>query len=84
MKQFKTPENLTVGPVTANLLLSLRSVEAARDYAFRSYVDLFGEDLAQNEMGELDQLFDAVRVYLNRKIGDNINYWANCIEPDEI
>lgn len=85
MNVYKIPETLTVGPTTANLLLSLRSVEAAREYLCRYYNEQFGEETAETEIEQVDaKLFDPVRDFLERKIIDNIRYWANIIEPDEI
>lgn len=87
MSNYKIPETLTVGPTTANLLLSLRSVEAAREYLCRYYNEQFGEETAPSEIEDADidaKLFDPVRDFLERKIIDNIRYWANVYNPDGI
>ena len=67
---------LTVGPVTENLYLSLRAVEAARNYYYCAFGDIGREQ---------DGLFNAVQDMLERAIIEAAWIWANtCPETSEI
>lgn len=89
MEQITTPDTLTIGPVTTNLLLSLRHVEEAREYLYKAYGEEYGEDIetesvVEKKMEAVGAHFDALRDKLQNDISERIYYWANNLEPGEI
>lgn len=67
---------LTVGPIMANLLLSLRAVEHARDYYFAAFEAMGGETAAAAAIDEGGGLFDAVRDMLETEAIIEARNWA--------
>jgi len=70
-------KGLTVSPSTENLYLSLRAVEAARNYFYCAAEELAGEKAAAERLKENGGLFDAVRDMIENEIADAARYWAN-------
>lgn len=76
---------LTVGHVTENLYLSLRAVEAARNYYYCAFEEMGGDQDGADALNEQGGLFDAVRDMLERAIIEAAWTWANtCPETNEI
>lgn len=76
---------LTIGPVTENLYLCLRAVEAARNYYYCAYQEAGGEQYAADALNEKAPLFDAVRDMVEKAITDSARTWANVTpETNEI
>ena len=70
--------NITVGQVTANLIMALRSIEQARNYYYLATEEMRGnvEDLTDNMTVEEKTVFDNARDLVEKAIGDNIRTWA--------
>ena len=62
--------NITIGPVTANLLRALRSIEKARNYYYLAVEEMTGTPVEESTV------FDNVRDLVEKEIGDNIRTWA--------
>lgn len=78
-----TPKKgLTVGPVTENLLLSLRALEQAKNYYYCAVEELAGEKAAGDALNERGALFDAPRDMLEKAITDGLRTWAASV-PQE-
>ena len=71
-------QNITVGPVTANLIMALRSVEQARNFYYLATEEMRGnvDDLTDNMTDEEKSVFDKARDMVEKMIGDNIRTWA--------
>lgn len=72
-------QNITVGQVTANLIMALRSVEQARNFYYLATEEMRGNvaDLTDNMTVEEKTVFDNARDLVEKLIGDNIRTWAN-------
>ena len=72
-------QNITVGQVTANLIMALRSVEQAKNYYYLATEEMRGnvEDLTDHMTVEERTVFDNARDLVEKMIGDNIRTWAN-------
>ena len=70
--------NITVGQVTANLIMALRSIEQARNFYYLATEEMRGnvEDLTDNMTVEEKTVFDNARDLVEKAIGDNIRTWA--------
>lgn len=70
---------ITVGPVTANLLRALKDIESARNYYYLATEALRGNpDNLTNHMTQDEELaFDTARGLVEKAIGDNLRTWAN-------
>lgn len=75
-------QGLTVGPVTENLLLSLRALEQAKNYYYCAFEEMGGEQAAADALNEQGGLFDAVRDMLEKAITDGLRTWAASV-PQE-
>ena len=71
-------QNITVGQVTANLIMALRSVEQARNFYYLATEEMRGdvEDLTDHMTVEEKTVFDNARDLVEKAIGDNIRTWA--------
>lgn len=71
-------QNITVGQVTANLIMALRSVEQARNFYYLATEEMRGnvEDLTDHMTVEEKTVFDNARDLVEKQIGDNIRTWA--------
>lgn len=65
--------NITIGPITANLLNSLRSLHTARDYYYQA---MDGYDLPMNVTPTDEDAFMVAGDLIEKKICDNIRTWA--------
>lgn len=79
-------KNITVGPVTSNLIMALRSVEQARNYYYLATEEMRGnvEDLTDNMTDEEKAIFDNARDLVEKMIGDNIRTWANLTNTENV
>ena len=78
-------ENLTVGPVAAGLLRSLRALESAHNYYFTAFDAMGGEAAATAADSSAAPLFDAVRDVIERALAGVVRTWAaNDPETSEI
>lgn len=70
--------NITVGQVTANLIMALRSIEQARNFYYLATEEMRGdvEDLTDHMTVEEKTVFDNARDLVEKAIGDNIRTWA--------
>ena len=70
--------NITVGQVTANLIMALRSIEQARNFYYLATEEMRGdvEDLPDHMTVEEKTVFDNARDLVEKAIGDNIRTWA--------
>ncbi len=76
----KNTNGLTIGPVTENLYLALRSLETACSHYFRAYVARGGEQAAENALSRRSE-FDALRSALESEIMEAARIWA-AAEPE--
>lgn len=70
-------QGLTVGPVTENLLLSLRALEQAKNYYYCAVEELAGEQAAGDALNETGPKWDAVADVLEKAITDGLRTWAH-------
>lgn len=70
--------NITVGQVTANLIMALRSIEQARNFYYLATEEMRGdvEDLTDHMTVEEKAVFDNAGDLVEKAIGDNIRTWA--------
>ena len=70
--------NITIGPVTANLLRALRSIEKARNYYYIAVEEMRGtpDNLTDHMTDEESAVFDNARDLVEKQIVDNIRTWA--------
>lgn len=73
---------LTVGPVTENLLLSLRALEQAKNYYYSAFEELAGEQAAGDALKDSAPKWDAVRDMIEHDITDGLRTWAT-LTPQE-
>lgn len=71
-------QNITVGQITANLIMALRSVEQARNFFYLATEEMRGnvEDLTDHMTVEEETVFDNARDLVEKLIGDSIRTWA--------
>ena len=80
-----TIQGLTVGPVTENLLLSLRALEQAKNYYYLALSEQSGELEAGAALGETWEEWAALGELLEKAITDELRTWANnATETNEI
>ena len=72
-----TKPGLTVGPVTENLLLSLRALEQAKNYYYCAFEEMAGEQAAGDALNDSGPKWDAVRDMIEKDIADGLRTWAN-------
>ena len=65
--------NITIGPITANLLNSLRSLHTAREYYYQA---MDGYNLPTDVTPTDDDAFMAAGDLIEKEICDNIRTWA--------
>ena len=70
-------QGLTVGPVTENLLLSLRALEQAKNYYYCAFEEMAGEQAAGDAINDSGPKWDAVRDMIEKEIADGLRTWAN-------
>ena len=76
-------QNITVGPVTANLIMALRSIEQARNYYYLAIEAMRGnvEELTDHLTVEEKAIFNNATNLVEKEIGDNIRTWAFSCNP---
>ena len=76
-------QNITVGQVTANLIMALKSIEQARNYYYLAAEEMRGkvEDLTDHMTDDEKSVFDNARDLVEKGIGDNIRTWAFSTNP---
>jgi len=76
-----TSDAPVIGPITANLLAALRSVEAAVDYYYSAVTALRNpkdDSFPERELTpEETEAFDAVRDLIGKQINQRLALWAN-------
>lgn len=77
-------QNLTVGPVTAALLQSLRKVVEAQNLYFQAWEAVGGVEVAETKADAAAPLFYAVRDLIQGEITDNVQAWAADLESTQI
>ena len=72
-------QNITIGQVTANLIMALRSVEQARNYYYLATEETRGNvaDLTNHLTPEEVNAFETASTLVEKMICDNIRLWAN-------
>lgn len=68
--------NPTIGPVTGNLMSALRHLECSRNAFYDAMESSVGEQLANQELAKVNDLFDAVRNIIEKEITTNVRDWA--------
>lgn len=76
-------QNITVGQVTANLIMALKSIEQARNYYYLATEEMRGkvEDLTDHMTDDEKAVFDNARDLVEKGIGDSIRTWAFSTNP---
>lgn len=75
-------QGLTIGPATENLLLSLRTLEQAKNYYYCAVEEMGGEKAAGDALNETAPKWEAVRELLEKEIADGLRTWA-ALTPQE-
>ena len=80
-----TSDAPVIGPITANLLAALRSLEAAVDYYYSAVTAFRNPSDADWPVRELTpeetEAFDAVRDLIEKQIHQRLALWANTTVP---
>jgi hypothetical protein len=76
-------QKITVGPVTANLMMALRAIEQARNYYYLATEEMrgTGNNLTDHMTETENSVFDKARDLVEKEIGGNIRTWAFSTEP---
>ncbi len=76
-------QDITIGPITANLIMALRSIEQARNYYYLATEEMRGnvDNLTNHMTDEENTVFDNARDLVEKEIGDNIRTWAFSSNP---
>ncbi len=70
-------QTLTVGPITAALLNSLRAIETARSYYFDAWNAAGGEQAAEGALKAKGAVFDAAAEMIQGELAAEFHAWAN-------
>ena len=80
IQTMSNENNFKIGPKTANLLMALRAVEAARENYYLAIVNEDEHPLSESE----EAAFDAAGSLIEKAICDNVRFWATSTNPGEL